>query len=160
MLQAAELGAVNLVVADLERGEPVDVLMARNHIDFQIECGDVEGVGDVDALEDQLDRAAHFDGEVPGREALLGGPDGRTGTVGGDEPPSPLLGKHAHREVRIRRDRVRDDERLERGDSDDEQDDRGNDRPQGLELSVMGLRDEGTRRVPGPHAELQDCVGH
>src|SRR5213079_1536962 len=52
MLQAAELGAVNLVVADLERGEPVDVLMARNHIDFQIECGDVEGVGDVDALED------------------------------------------------------------------------------------------------------------
>src|SRR5437773_2046710 len=159
MLQAAELGAVNLVVADLERGEPVDVLMARNHIDFQIECGDVEGVGDVDALEDQLDRAAHFDGEVPGREALLGGRDGRTGTVGGHESPSPLLGKHAHREVGIRRDGVRDDERLECGDSDDEQDDRGNDRPQGLELPIVGLRDERARRVPGPHAELQDSIG-
>src|SRR5438552_14664582 len=120
MLQAAELGAVNLVVADMERGETVDVLLARNHIDFQIECGDVEGVGDVDTLEDQLDRAAHFDGEVPGSDALLGGPDGRTGTVGGYEPPSPLLGKQAHREVRIRTDRVRDDEHLERGESDDE----------------------------------------
>src|SRR5438552_151723 len=159
VLQAAELGAVNLVIADLERGEPVDVLVARDHIDLEIECRDVEGVGDVDALEDQLDGAAHFDGEVPGREAQLRGRDGRTGAVGRDEPPSPLLGEHAHREVGIRRDGVRDDERLEGGDSDDDQDDRGNDRPRGLELPVMGLRDGRSRRVPGPHAELQDGVG-
>src|SRR5205809_463308 len=159
MLQAAELGAVNLVVADLERGEPVDVLVARDHIDLEIECRDVEGVGDVDAVEDQLDGAAHFDGEVPGREAQLRGRDGRTGAVGRDEPPGPLLGKHAHREVGIRRDGVRDDERLEGGDSEDDQDDRGNDRPRGLELPVMGLRDGRSRRVPGPHAELQDGVG-
>src|SRR5438552_7602823 len=159
MLQAAELGAVNLVIADLERGEPVDVLVARDHIDLEIEGGDVERVGDVDALEDQLDGAAHFDGEGPGREAQLRVRDGRTGAVGRDEPPGPLLGKHAHREVGIRRDGVRDDERLEGGDSDDDQDDRGNDRPRGLELSVMGLRDGRSRRVPGPHAELQDGVG-
>src|SRR5205823_13937562 len=99
MLQAAELGAVNLVVADLERGEPVDVLMARNHIDFQIECGDVEGVGDVDALEDQLDRAAHFDGEVSGRKPLLGERDGGTGTVVGPESPTPRLGDPQLRKV-------------------------------------------------------------
>src|SRR5436853_7175831 len=48
MIQAAKFRAMNLEVPGDERLEPIDIRMARNHIDLQAVRGNREGMSDVD----------------------------------------------------------------------------------------------------------------
>src|SRR5712691_11547520 len=116
MAESAEFGAVNFVVPGLERLEPVDVEMTRDHIELEVERRNPEGMGDIDGLEDELDGLPHFDGEAARRWY-----DGPGGEEGRREVPRPLPRGHDRDRVRVLRDRVRHDERLESRNSDHDQ---------------------------------------
>src|SRR6266487_886974 len=123
VVEPAELRTSDHEVTRPQRLEPVEIRVARDHVDLQVEVDQVERVGDVEGTKDDLHDEFRLDGESPGgverREVARRVQPLALSDVGDVEIPIPLVRIDLHDDVGILRQRVRRDEGLERGEADD-----------------------------------------